>query len=133
MKSPIPDLRALLQADATLVGLLGGQKVYQHEAPQAADRPIIMASEISGQPIGETLQSSTAAWERRLSFDCQAASPIAADQIADRVVALLDNLTGALASLIVHRCRVVSDVTDYDDTARVCRRIVDFRITYHLA
>ncbi|CAM5769796.1 DUF3168 domain-containing protein [Bosea minatitlanensis] len=133
MKSPIPDLRARLVADGALVALLGGQKVYQHEAAQGETRPLVMFGEISGQPVGETLQSSTAAWERRLSADCQAATPIAADAIGDRVVALLDNLIGTVGTIFVQRCRVVSDVTGYDDTVRICRRIVDFRITYHLA
>lgn len=130
MKSPLPALAAELLADATLMAILGGEKVYIHEIAQGTARPAILMYEVSGSPLGETLQATTEPWQRRISVDCQGANPKQADEIADRVLAILNNRSGVIGDLHVQYCRVVSGVVQYEDTIRIPQRILDFRIVY---
>lgn len=130
MKSPIPLVRSILLEDIYVSTVLGANKVWANELPQGTSRPAIRLIEVSGQPLGETLEHTTEPWERRFSVECQGDTSAQADDLAERVLKALDGFYGQVDGFYVQAMRVVSDALVYEDTIRVILRVIDFRITY---
>lgn len=133
MKSPIPIFRQLLVDDPTVNAMLGGDKVWANELPQGTTRPAIRLIEISGQPIGETVDVESLPWERRVSVECQGDSSAQADDLAEAALNALDGYFGPHSPFFVQALRIISDVVIYEDTIRVVMRVLDFRISYDYA
>lgn len=130
MRSPIPLVRTLLLNNAPVSAALGGTRIWANEIPQGTARPAIRLVEVSGAPVGETLDRTTEPWDRRFSVECQGDSSVQADDLAEKVLEALDGFSGVADGLDVQALRVVSDAFVYEDTLRVILRIIDFRIVY---
>lgn len=130
MKSPIPLVRTILLNDIYVTAIIGADRVWANEIPQGTARPAIRLIEISGQPIGETLDRTTEPWERRFSVECQGNTSASADDLAERALHALDGFSGIAGGFDVQAMRVISDALLYEDTIRAVLRVIDFRIVY---
>ncbi len=120
-------IRAALLADAALTGLLGGARVYD-EAPPGAPTPRIAFSD--AQSRDWSAQASQGAEQMLVvSVWSGARGTREALDIADRVVALLDEAPLALAGHRLIDLRFVALATRREQNGRYARADIRFRAT----
>jgi hypothetical protein len=131
MSSPVLALRramlAALAADAALTALLGGAHVYD-EAPPGAPTPRIAFADVQARDW--SAQSSAGA-EQMLALTVWSSSRGMREalDIADRIVAVLDQAPLALAGHHLVDLRFVSLATKREQNGRYARADVRFRAT----
>ncbi len=131
MPSPVVALRrairAALLADATLTGLLGGPRVYD-EAPPGAPAPRIAFAELQSRDW--SAQSSRGAEQMLvLSVWSDARGTRESLDIADRVVALLDEAQLTLTGHRLIDLRFLALATRREQNGRYARADIRFRAT----
>ena len=131
MSSPVVALRrairAALLADPTLTGLLGGPRVYD-EAPPGAPSPRIAFADVQSRDW--SAQASRGAEQvLALSVWSDARGTREALDIADRVVALLDEAQLTLTGHRLIDLRFVALATRREQNGRYARADIRFRAT----
>lgn len=77
----------------TAVTDLVSTRIYPNHAPQAATMPYIVYNRISQQRIRH-MTATTQLRETRIQYDCIAADPLSARNVADALIAALDHDSG---------------------------------------
>lgn len=125
-------LASLLRADSQLAALVG-TRVYFTAAVPGQPYPDIVQYPASGFMMGDDLKGTEPPWNRRITFECRAETyggTSGAHAVGEHVIRVLNNYTGAVSGEQIDDCRLVSDVSEYDETAAIRRRIVDFRVIH---
>jgi hypothetical protein len=125
-------LAGLLRGDSQLAALIG-TRVWFASAVAGQAYPDVIQYPTNGLMQGDHLQGTEPPWNRRISFECRAQNYGGADgahTVGDHVIRILNNYTGVVAGEQISDCRLESDVSDYDETAAIRRRIIDFRVVH---
>lgn len=125
-------LAALLRADTQLAALIG-TRVYFVAAQPGQPYPDIVQYPASGFMQGEDLDGTDPPWNRRISFECRAETyggASGAHAVGEHVIRVLNKYTGVTGGEQIDDSRLVSDVSDFDETAAIRRRIIDFRVIH---
>lgn len=131
------DLKDWLRADAAVSAVVD-QRIFRGVAPKGTLRPFMCFYRNSGQS-DRTLSGLTGLATARITFDCWAADPEGAEDIAEIVRATIESIAAyvltyrqpyLLGSTRVRDVVFEGDEENYDETARDFRRMADFTFTF---
>ena len=121
-------LRALLAADATIAGMVGG-RIYPITLPQSPTYPALTyhrASTVRERHLRGPLGYA----EVRERVHCWARSYGGAKDLAEAVRHLLDGYRGAAGAYEIGGAAVETEIDLYDDNADVYRVVVDVMLPH---
>lgn len=126
----ITDLLTLLTTTAAKVD----DRIYPGFAPQQATRPLLVYQRISDVPQG-TMEPATLVWQAVVQFDVYAETRAKAEEIADAVIADLNNHVDTVGDTRIDGITIDNvqdlDSRDGDGSDRVVYRTsIDVRVRY---
>lgn len=123
----VPLILSKLLATTAITDLVG-QRINPGTAPQGGQLPDIVLSLIAGS-TKHLMRGRTDHDEDRITIDVRALSYRGADAIGEAVVSAIGGMAEDVSGRHVQAFRV-SDATDYDDTFKVYRRMIDFTVRH---
>jgi hypothetical protein len=123
-------LRALLLADPTVNGLVGGTRIFPVQAQQGVLEPHIVYFRVSE---GEDyhLQGPSGLNQTRFQFDSWAQTPDQADNLSRAAHDVLDNYRGPVGD-ILQQITVALARENYDSVAKLFRSGRDYQIWFRM-
>lgn len=131
-------LRALLLGDATVSGLVGGERIHPITLPQGQKRPSIVFNRIS-EGADYHMQGDSGLAETRMQIDSWAQTEAQSVELANAVYDTLSGHTGIVPfgtnspqeEIRIHAIFMDTGREDFDASAELFRMSRDYIIRYH--
>jgi hypothetical protein len=129
MRDIRPALRSFLLADATVSGLVGGERIYHVRLPQGKVEPSAVYNKIS--EFGDYhMLGDSGLGHMRMQIDAWAQNADAAVELANAIYDRISGASGLMDDVVVQGVFLDSGRDDYDAVTKMFRISRDFIIWY---